>query len=223
MKKALITIVAVMLTAALLVLTGCDLLGEVKITTDSREECNELAQAFIDETVKKTNVKMVEKIGDETVMTYERDGDTVKKDDFDGMYAFLKEGKKYVLYTEDEDLKGYWESESGYDDAMDGLKVTLEMFLTFDEGFDEYTFSGEQIDKIENDVTESTLKITFSGKTEEDVTVTQTAELKATNGLISELKVTYTEGDETDVWTIEFTYDTVSIELPDLTQFDCLD
>ncbi len=197
--------------------------GETVTKAETREDVNRLAEAFLEESLKKTNFTMNITLNGELVTTFTRDGDTAKVTDsqMGDTYAFVDAGKYCVAYT-DEEVKGVYESkESYYDPLIDGLRFWLELFMVNEDDSDnaDWSFSAVQTDKAEDNNKTSTFELNAEGKLE-GKDASQAVKATSQNGLVDKIEAAYNDGSQTQNYVIEVEYDNAQIILPDFSGYE---
>ena len=154
----------------------------------------------------------------ELISTFIREGDKIASmysntDGDYGYYGFIEDGVKYYI---DDGVTAY-ANDTMYDMINEGIPTSLQMFVTgiFSDDAEstdtdaEYTYSAEQTDS----------QLTYNvdaviGGVAEKMTVTGT---KDTDGRVTDIAIAHTIGDDPTNMELRFSYDNITVELPEYT------
>ncbi len=200
MKKVILVFVIVMLVSALAVFTlsGCKLFdnmetsgdGHLEITADTKEDCEQLLDSFLEEALKDINVVVTAKLNGEDYYVESISGDTGLLAFNDGFTVFtFVEGEEYCLKCQDEPGGEVVNEQSKelYDSYHGNFVLDIKAPLT-----NEGTFAAQMItddhDEIKggNTVTTSQTTFTLTVTTEEG---TITVNGSAVNGLVQSVTI----------------------------------
>ena len=154
----------------------------------------------------------------ELISTFIREGDKIASmysntDGDYGYYGFIEDGVKYYI---DDGVTAY-ANDTMYDMINEGIPTSLQMFVTgiFSDDAEstdtdaEYTYSAEQTDS----------QLTYNvdaviDGVAEKMTVTGT---KDTDGRVTDIAIAHTIGDDPTNMELRFSYDNITVELPEYT------
>ena len=231
MYKKLLSLALALVIVMSMVLTGCagkttDTENNVEEpttetntengTADTEEDVAKLVNDFYAGLADSDPIKMDSLSQGTLVSSFIRDGDKIVSSspntDF-AYYGFIIDAVKY--YIADGNIA--YADDAMYDMINDGLSTALQMFVTGLFSADaestdtdaEYTYSAEQSDN----------KLTYTVDTvidgvAEKVTVTGT---KDAEGRVTDIVFDHTTGEESGNFEMKFTYDDISVELPEYT------
>lgn len=220
MKKSLLIGAAVLgvvsLTACSFEIVGS---GNWEITADESDALDAYL-GIIDDTLKATSIVATRKETNQTYTDVEKVNGTTSYRETNGNknWAFVKDNEYYSATLADGDTVGeYAKDKEEYDM---NFRTYASDFKNYYVSNATYLYTNKGSDKTENGVTTSEEKITFKSTVGNSYYLVE-ADLK--NSLVTTAKFTsyVSENDETSTYTFtyNFTYDTVTINLPDLTDW----
>ena len=221
MKKSLKFIILTAAFTALLTLSSCGGAEEVDghVTTGATKgEVRAMVDDFFGPVYTADPVTMITYMDDEQDEIFTRNGDRmhISSSSMESeYYLFIEDGKKYII----SDGEKAYEDEAAYDSYAEDIASTVDYLIKGflsgeDDPGDETKYSAIRTDKDEENGTRTELAVTVEG-TQDGETMTVTIIGNSLNGAVEDAIVTVDVGDDRTEDKMEFTYDGISVDLPD--------
>lgn len=197
-----------------------EITSEATITADGKADSLELLNGFLEEMLKQTNIKITaESEGKVQVIEYiEGDKGYVDSQAEGGKMYTCKQGDEFITAIDSGDSQYYTAGEETYNSSrflfMNGIKALNEV----PEEGSTFKCETKTVEKTADGKTESTADLTFDLDYSEE-TLKMTASAK--NGLVQSITFNITDktSGKMDVSTFTFEYGSVSVTIPDLTNW----